>query len=59
MFITQYPVSAWPARFADPTIADAILDRLVHHAIRIELAGKKSMRELEKEETSLRSDNLD
>ncbi len=60
MFITQYPVSAWHARFADPTLADAILDRLVHHAIRIELAGDKSMRAIpETVITSLRSDNLD
>ena len=60
IFITQYPVSAWHARFADPTIADAILDRLVHNSIRIELAGEKSMRAaLHGGETSLRSDNLD
>lgn len=29
--------------FGDPTIADAILDRLVHNAYRIELTGE-SMR---------------
>ena len=29
--------------FGDPTIADAILDRLVHNAYRIELSGE-SMR---------------
>ncbi|ESW63166.1 hypothetical protein X772_36550 [Mesorhizobium sp. LSJC280B00] len=29
--------------YADPTIADAVLDRLVHNAYRIELSGE-SMR---------------
>lgn len=39
MLLSQYPVAEWHARFADPTIADAILDRLVHNAIRFELSG--------------------
>jgi hypothetical protein len=29
---TQVPVAEWHARFPDPTIADAVLDRLVHNA---------------------------
>jgi len=45
MFITQLPVASWHARFDDPTLADAILDRLVHNAVRIELSGE-SMRKL-------------
>jgi len=32
--------------FGDPTLADAILDRLVHNAHRLELAGE-SMRKIE------------
>ena len=40
---TQLPVNAWHKMIGDPTIADAILDRLVHNAHRIELTGK-SMR---------------
>ena len=40
---TQLPVGAWHKVIGDPTIADAILDRLVHNAHRIELTGK-SMR---------------
>jgi DNA replication protein DnaC len=37
---TQVPVAEWHARFLDPTIADAILDRLVHNAYRLTLKGE-------------------
>ena len=40
---TQVPVERWHDQIADPTYADAILDRLVHNAHRIELHGR-SMR---------------
>ena len=40
---TQLPVKTWHKVIGEPTIADAILDRLVHNAHRIELTGK-SMR---------------
>lgn len=46
MFISQLPVNAWHARFEDPTLADAILDRIIHSAFRIELSGE-SMRKLQ------------
>ena len=36
---SQIPVSDWHRQFNDPTIAEAILDRLVHIAYRIELTG--------------------
>ena len=40
MIITsQLPVADWHRQLNDPTVADAILDRLVHGAIRIELHG--------------------
>ena len=52
IFLTQLPVSAWHSRFEDPTTADAILDRLVHNSIRIELSGE-SMRKLRAPDTSL------
>jgi DNA replication protein DnaC len=35
----QVPVSRWNEVIGDPTIADAILDRIVHRAHRIELKG--------------------
>src|SRR3984957_7198087 len=40
---SQLPVDSWHAQIGDPTIADSILDRLVHNAYRIELNGE-SMR---------------
>ena len=39
----QLPVKSWYDVIGDKTIADAILDRIVHHAHRIELQGE-SMR---------------
>lgn len=40
MVATQVPVADWHARFPDPTIGDAILDRLVHNAYRLDLLGE-------------------
>ncbi len=37
---SQLPVESWPAQIGDPTIADSILDRLVHNAYRIEMNGE-------------------
>jgi DNA replication protein DnaC len=37
---SQVPVDKWHDLIGDPTYADAILDRLVHNAHRIELNGK-------------------
>jgi len=37
---SQFPVHQWHEVIADPTVADAILDRLVHNAYRIELKGE-------------------
>ena len=42
---TQYPVANWTSFFANRTVADAIMDRLVHGAFRINLGGP-SMREV-------------
>ncbi len=36
---SQIPVAQWHELIGDPTLADAILDRLVHAAYRIELKG--------------------
>ena len=43
LMTSQFPVSAWHEAIPDPTVADAILDRLIHNAHRIELKGE-SMR---------------
>ena len=48
MLATQFPVSTWHACLPDPTLADAILDRLVHNAHRIEMQGE-SQRKLRAE----------
>jgi DNA replication protein DnaC len=36
---SQVPVAEWHARFPDPTLADAILDRTIHSAYRLALLG--------------------
>jgi DNA replication protein DnaC len=43
LLTSQLPVASWHAQIGDPTLADSILDRLVHNAHRIELHGE-SMR---------------
>jgi len=37
---SQLPVTAWHDVIGEPTFADAILDRLVHNAYRLELEGR-------------------
>ena len=39
MVVTQVPIQDWHDRFPDPTIGDAVLDRLVHNAYRLNLKG--------------------
>lgn len=41
---SQLPVTAWHDVIGDPTYADAVLDRLVHNAHRIELTGESLRR---------------
>ena len=43
LVVTQIPVTEWHEQFANPTLADAIMDRIVHNAYRLELKGE-SMR---------------
>lgn len=43
---SQLPVGRWHETMADPTLADAILDRLVHSAYRIELKGDSMRKRL-------------
>ena len=40
LLTSQLPVTKWHAQIGDPTIADSILDRLVHTAHRFELQGE-------------------
>lgn len=39
MVTSQLPVDKWHDVIGEPTFADAILDRLVHNAYRLELNG--------------------
>jgi len=43
LIATQLPVELWHEAIGDPTMADAILDRLVHNAYRLDIKGE-SMR---------------
>lgn len=47
---SQLPVEHWHEVIGDPTIADAILDRIVHNAHKIKLTGKDSMRRKKKDD---------
>jgi len=42
---SQLPVSEWHHLIADPSVADALLDRLVHRSVRIELKGGSMRKE--------------
>lgn len=44
LLTSQLPVASWHAQIGDPTVADSILDRLVHNAHRIELQGESMRR---------------
>jgi DNA replication protein DnaC len=40
IIISQLPVTKWHEIIADPTIADALCDRIIHSSFRIELKGE-------------------
>lgn len=40
---SQVPIAHWHEQIGDPSLADSILDRVIHNAYRIELKGE-SMR---------------
>ena len=57
LITSQLPTDMWHDVIGEPTFADAILDRIVHNAYRLELDGP-SMRKLqatEQAETDARS----
>lgn len=41
---SQHPIKEWHHRIGEPTIADAICDRIFHNAYKFELKGDKSLR---------------
>jgi DNA replication protein DnaC len=52
---TQLPTGTWHDAIKDPTIADAILDRLIHNAHKITLKGEESMRKIRSSLTNKRN----
>ena len=50
LIASQFPTDTWHLKQADPTLADAILDRVLHNAYRIELGGD-SLRKSKKKTT--------
>ena len=46
LITSQLPVEHWHDLIGDPTLADAILDRLIHHAHPLALTGE-SLRKLQ------------
>jgi len=48
---SQMPVARWHEQIGDPTLADGILDRLVHNAHRIEMRGDSMRKKRDKLES--------
>jgi DNA replication protein DnaC len=46
---SQLPVEHWHEIIGEPTIADAILDRVVHNAYKLRLKGESRRKDKEKE----------
>ena len=51
VIISQVPVEAWHQLIGEATIADAILDRLVHNAYRVEMEGESMRKQKSKVST--------
>jgi len=56
---SQVPVSLWFERIGEPTIADAICDRLVHRAIRFDLKGESRRKALLNGQPGLVTSNVE
>ena len=55
LITSQLPVDQWHAFIGEATIADAIVDRLIHHAHHIKLKGESMRRKKSKTTNSLNS----
>ncbi len=57
IFTSQLPIKSWHAYLGEPTLADAILDRVLSQTLRVELKGKslrwKDVNELDNNETTM------
>lgn len=57
MITSQLPIKAWHDVIGEPTFADAILDRIVHNAYRLELAAqsmRKTVAKMDDESSQIR-----
>ena len=52
LITSQLPVKAWHTYLNDPTLADAILDRVVHSSHKIDLKATKSLRDTSAEQAA-------
>ena len=52
LITSQIPLNQWYETIGDPTLADAILDRLVHNAYKIELKGESMRKRTAAKETN-------
>lgn len=52
MITSQVPVKNWHSIIGEKTVADAILDRLVHHSLRVELFGESIRKRKTKSENT-------
>ena len=48
IIVSQLPLDKWYDYIAEPTLADAIMDRLVNNSIHIELKGESMRRKKKK-----------
>ena len=55
VMVSQLPVSEWYGIIGDNTVADAILDRIVHNSHRLELGGESMRKIRETEENGIGS----
>ena len=53
MITSQLPISAWHDVIGEPTFADAILDRIVHNAYRLDLEGQSMRRAIAKKDDEI------
>ena len=52
MVTSQIPVKDWYDVIGEKTIADAVLDRIVHHSLRVELFGESIRKRKSKSENA-------
>ena len=59
LITSQFPTSSWHDLIGDPTVADAILDRLVHNAHKIELKGESMRKKKKRRDERTNADEAD